>query len=456
VTESSGSSQTSGSSAPRPLLRTLGCGVLLLVPACAAVLAWLLLRTAPLSDRLVREATALEGAPRPRPSHVSPPNPGTFAQAVAPLLPAIRELPCPEPDSVPRPEDEENEAAWEKWSQASEKLHTQCLAAATGKAPLEQMPPPCRKALDEGRKVMRDVLAATHAETGGLPAGADNLRRNGLDSLAHVMELAALETRTLVAEGHALEAVDTCLDALALSRELSLGGGLEGSKLSASSQELVYRPCAAALDAAPVERKRQALTQLAQLSQGIASPAAVLREESVFHQLTTFGVDFLSREAIARLPPGGKALVGASGGWVYFTSRIGHPLLRRYIWRRNVSLFDHMLAVADLPPDDRKRAFARIDADHTLLAGYPGTVSALQYHRELAHLEPQRLRAAMLTALVQVDLGRAEQGRWPTTLPPEAAEQLALTVISEQQARLTPLDAGAAEHALVLTADSSP
>ncbi len=451
--ESSRSSQTRISTAPRPPPRALGCAVLLLIPACAGVLAWLLLRTAPLSERLVREANAFEGAPRPRPSHVSPPNPGTFAQAVAPLLPAVRALPEPEPDSVPRPEGED-EAAWDAWSRASEKLRTQCLAVASGKAPLETMPPPCRKALEEGRKVMRDVLAATHAETGGLPASADNLNRGGMDSLAHVVELAALETRILVAERHALEAVDTCLDALALSRELSLGGGLEGSKLSASRQELVYRPCAAALDAAPVERKRQVLTQLARLSEGRAPPSAVLREESVFHQLTTFGVDFLSREAIAKLPPGGKALVGASGGWVYFTSRIGHPLLRRYIWRRNVSLFDHMVAVADLPPDDRKRAFARIDADHTLLAGYPGTVSALHYHRELAHLEPQRLRAAMLTVLVQVDLARAEQGRWPTTLPPEAA--LTLTIVSEQQARLTPLDAGAAEHALLLTADSSP
>ncbi|WP_224244296.1 hypothetical protein [Hyalangium gracile] len=321
--------------------------MLLLVPACAGLLAWLLLRTAPLIDRLVNEARAMEGAVRPRPPHVSPPSPGTFA-----------------------------------------------------------------------------------------------------------VELAALETRIQVSEGHVLEAVDTCMDALALSRDLSLGGGLHGSQLSASSQQLVYRPCAEALDAAPVERKRQALTQLARLREGIAPPSAVLREESVFRQLTIFGPDFFPPEAISRLSPAARKLVDVHGGWSFFTHRIGHPLLRRYVWRRNSILFDRMVAVADLPPADRQRAFTRIDADHALLAGYPGTESAVQYHQELAHLEPQRLQALALIALVQVDIARTEQGHWPATLPAEPASPLSLNPIGEREARLTPTDAASAEHALTITADT--
>jgi hypothetical protein len=260
----------------------------------------------------------------------------------------------------------------------------------------------------------------------------------------------------LLAEGRAEEAVETCLDALAVSRELSLGGGLHGSQLSASSQNLTYRPCAAALDAAPVERKRRALAQLARLNEGRPSLSSLLREESVFHQLATFGPDFLPPEALSRLPPAGQALVKSRGGWFYFTSRLGHPLLRRYLWRRNVSLFDAMVAAADLPPDPRQRAFARIDADHSLLADFPGAAHATKLHGELEHLEPQRLQLEALAALVEADISRAAQGRWPSPLTSTSAERLSLQVFSEQEALLAPRDARLAEHALPLTADRAP
>jgi hypothetical protein len=269
------------------------------------------------------------------------------------------------------------------------------------------------------------------------------------------VELAALETWELLSRGKANMAVETCLDALALARELSLGGGLEGGERSAESQALVYRPCAAALDAATVERKRQALTQLALLRQGLPPLATVLREEAIRHQLVTFGLDFLTPEAVARLPPISRARVEAGGGYFYFSSRIGHPLLRRLVWRRNVASFDAMVATADLPPDERQRAFARIDADYGVLAGYPGMASAVGYHAELAPLDVQRFQLAALTTLVEVDLARAEQGRWPAALGPEVATRLALEGVSAGQARLVPQDATLAEHALPLTADAA-
>ncbi len=447
--------------ASRVPLWAIGGGVLLCILGCTGLLFWLMVRTGPLVERLIRESHAFEGAIHPRPAHVVPPISGTFAQAVEPLLSEGVELPEPELDSGARP-SRDDEAAWAAWSRAREALHEQCLDVASGKASLETSPPSCLQALEEGRELMRRLLVATHAESGGLPTGAGNLswtssftEPSRVRALSRTVELAALESRGLLAEGRSEQAVDTCLDALALSRELSLGGGLHGGKLSATRHDLAYRPCAAALDAAPLERKRLALQQLARLQQGWPSFSSMLREESVFHQLATFGPDLFPTEALPRLPPAGRSLLRARGGWFYITSRLGHPLLRQYLWRRNVTLFDAMAAQADLPPAERQRAFARLDNDYTLFGGFPGAVSASAYHLELAPLELQRLQAAMLVALVRVDLARAEQGQWPDPLPDEAGLWLRLEVLGSQEARLAPRDAALMDQALLLTADGA-
>ena len=461
MTDVSRSVATRQHPAPRLPLRAIGCGVLLFIPVCAAGLFWWMLRTEPLVERLVREANAFEGAAHPRPAHVIPPVSGTFAQAVEPLLPEVLQVPEPEPDSVARPQ-EDDEAASEAWSRAFTMLHEQCRKGASGMAPLETMPLPCRKELENGRELMRRVLDATHAEIGGLPAGVGSLSRSdfslhpsGMRALSRVVQWAALESRFLLAAGHPEQAVDTCLDALALSRELSLGGGLHGGKLSAKAQEAAYRPCAAALDAAPVRRKKQALEQLARLWEGLPPPSALLREESVFQQLAVFGPEFFPTEAISRLPPAGRTLITSRGGWFYFPDRLGHPLLRQYLWRRNVSLFDAMVSEADLPPLERQRTFTRLDAQYGLLASLPGAVHAVEYQRELAAMDVQRLQAVVLVTLVQVDIARVEQGLWPATLPEGAEQLLRLEVLSGQEARLVPGDAALEAHVLRLTADEA-
>jgi hypothetical protein len=115
-----------------------------------------------------------------------------------------------------------------------------------------------------------------------------------------------------------------------------------------------------------------------------------------------------------------------------------------------------MVGKADLPPTERQRAFARLDADHAFLAGLPGAMDAMEYHRELASVDAQRLQAVILVALVQVDIARAEQGRWPATIPNGAAQLLRLEVLSGQEARLVPGDTALEGHALRLTADEAP
>jgi hypothetical protein len=115
-----------------------------------------------------------------------------------------------------------------------------------------------------------------------------------------------------------------------------------------------------------------------------------------------------------------------------------------------------MIAKADLPPNERQRAFARLDTDHSLLSGYPGTVSALDFHQELESFESQRLQSLMLSTLVEVDIARAKLGHWPPALAPPAAKLLSLEVLSNREAMLTPRDAKFAGQALPLTADGTP
>ncbi len=275
--------------------------------------------------------------------------------------------------------------------------------------------------------------------------------------LEYLVDLAALETRLQLAEGHAEQAVDLCLDTLALSRELALGGGLEGYLRYADGMALTYRSCAGALDAASLERKRRALEQLTRVSEGLPLFSAVLREESVLDQLTYFGSTLLPSEAISRLPSAGQALAKESPGAVLFHSLIGdtHPLLRQHVWRRNVSLFDAMVETADLPRDERLKAFTGIEADHALLSKEPTAAHAMAYHRQLELLAPSRIQAAMLIALVQVDIARTEQGHWPATLPPDTAALLSLDIKSEKKAMLTPRELEFAMHALPISADGA-
>ena len=134
------------SASPLPV-RALGCGVLLFILVGAVGLVGWLLRIDPLVERLVSETNAFEGAAHPRPAHVIPPVPGAFGQAVGPLLPEVFKLPEAEPDSVSRPQ-EDDDAASEAWSRAFEALREQCRKVASGLAPLETMPTPCRNELE--------------------------------------------------------------------------------------------------------------------------------------------------------------------------------------------------------------------------------------------------------------------------------------------------------------------
>jgi hypothetical protein len=450
-----------GPTAFNPVLLWVSGGACLLFVCCLFLLFILMTRTEPLVQRLTREARAFEGDEWPRPSHFTPPVPGRFSEALTPLLPELEALPVLEPHPLASPHGEaESDEEAEAYSEAYDALEQQCLSVSRGEAPLGTAPWECLELLRENRELVHRVLATTRAETGGLPESLGSLARPGdteeplgLNLLERVVELAALETQVLIAGGRPLEAVDTCMDGLALSRELSLGAGMYGLELSALGHDTLYLPCAAALDTAPVERLHEAREQLSRLRQGYPPLSAVLREESVYQQLSTYG-DLLPPPAIDALPPAGQELATAYDSYYYYAPT-PYPRLRPYVWRRNAALFEAMVAVADLPAEQRRKAFSSIDARQ---GAVPEDLAwhAQDYSELAERLEPQRLQALALAALVEVKLARAERGSWPEALPSPLEGSFILVADTELEAWLVPVNEALGVRELRLTAQPPP
>lgn len=436
----------------RPLLAILGGSFAVIVAALGAV-GYLALRTGPLAERLVREAQVLARAGYVRPSHVTPALPGSFAEHLEPLMVEVLRASGPQP--------------------RGEAL-APCLSEAEG----SPLPAPCREALEEGRALMQQVLRATRAESGGLPewlgalahpshASARGLSARleggeGLHGLRHLAWLAALETRLLVARGQRVEAVDLCLDVLALGRELAAGTALEGQGLAADIYDAAWRPCAEALDAAPVERKRAAAAQLARLGEHFPPLSQALKEQSASLQLT-LSSGLLSGEHEAALPAITRpAPAPALAGFTLMSvpgTALTAPVDRRVLWHQAVRLYDELVAAADLPPEARRRAFTAL---HSRLQGhwrgrhfgeYLGT-EVTSAGGVAERMDVRRLQHDALLALVEVELERADKGRWPGTIPARFASTFVLKPAGPGEAVLEPCSSGLKAYALRVRADA--
>lgn len=451
-----------------PVLLWVSGSALVLFIIGAFGLFLLLTRTHPLAQRLAREAWSFHGDDWPRPSHHEPAVPGRFAQALTPLLPELELLPdpAPHPLTCPRSDDaldgdeEYYDSELVAYMDAQENIEDLCLRVSRGEEPLEAAPWECLDRLRTHRELVHRVLATTRTEIGGLPEQLGNLARASYDAseslhlLERVVELAALEIQVLRAEGRPEEAVDTCLDGLALSRELSLGAGMNGLELSAQSHDTLFLPCAAALEAAPLERQREALAQLARLRQGYPLLSAVLREESVYMQLGYHG-ELLSPPALNALPEQAQEFISDRDPVFFHKPLFISPRLQPYVWRTDVATFDEMVAVADLPLRQRDRAFASIDTAKSLM--FQDTAVRAQDYSERARLrDGQRYQVLALTAIVEAHLARAELGTWPEQPLPLASGTFFLEADNSLEAWLVPGPEVSGVPELLLTARQPP
>ena len=121
-----------------------------------------------------------------------------------------------------------------------------------------------------------------------------------LATAAYAGRMAALRMRAQLAFGQPVAAVITCVDVLALARDLSWGTGLVGRIAALSLSETVWGPCAAALSSAPSAAKRRAALALGLVAQGTPPLAVTFADTSVALRTQLFG-SYLS-EALPGLP----------------------------------------------------------------------------------------------------------------------------------------------------------
>ena len=433
----------------RPALLIIISSLTLILASLGLLLA-LRLRTGPLVERLSRDARVFEQESFPRPSHVLPATPGTVTQVLAPLRKDISEAyllgPFYNSDEV-----------------------DPCLSIITGREPVSPLPDECAQALEKGQALVRRVLEATRAELGGMPGMLRKPRVGymffhpfqGLPStmpvgteLLTLARLAALETRLLVSRGQTAEAVDLCLDTLALGRDLAIGSGVQARNLSFQTQTLAYRPCAAALAAASVERQRLTVEQLKRLSQGWPSLADTVRRESVACQLYMYG-GLLSPQQLDLLPPAAQALASNPAfGW---DQDLSSRMMAREMWRLTSEWFEAMKEAAAQPPATLTKAFGDVDARFKSQKGLGVAPPAVApYVSLVSQSELQRLQLDALRVLVQVHLTRSLQGHWPDDLPPPASEQFTLRVNPEGHVILAPRDPSFADQTLDLGTKAEP
>ncbi|MFL5356673.1 hypothetical protein [Archangium sp.] len=342
-----------------------------------------------------------------RPSHVDAPVPGTLAEALGPLMPELIAL----HDSEPK---------------LSEKVDAACTDVRNGVRPVSELPHECREALDRGRPLMQRALKASRAEVGGLPEGLrlfddpqHPYQRTGLSPLRRILELAALEARFQTARGEADAALETCLDGLALARDLSYGNALVGAMASVTSHRLLFFPCAEALDQASPGGRQRAEVALRRIRSSVAPLSTALCDERAYMPLYLAGGLF-ERSQLDALPAGARAVAtqmsAQSQAAISMPPILAHEV-RLHAWPLMHEHIGQAMAVMDLPPEQRNPRLA--EQTRALMSSWNPLIglireSTMSYGTFAARVDQQRAQLDLLLALALVKQQRAQSGTWPT------------------------------------------
>ncbi|HEX8440219.1 hypothetical protein [Archangium sp.] len=400
-------------STARTILTILGVTLLLLLVTLAGAYWRLGQRFRKAGDELVSEVHVLASLRRVRPAHTDAPTPGTFAQALGPLMPELLRLHKAEP-------------------RLEESITTACRDVREGKQPLAKLPRECRDAFDRGRPLMQRALLASRTEEPGLPEGLPALsdpshpnQKSGMVALQHVVKLAALEVRFQLQDGQADAALETCLDGLGLARDLGHGSGLIGAMVSASGYKILFPACTDALQRASPLGLKKATVALRRLREGLSPLSSAMREEHVFGPLYAFG-RLLDQDQLAALPADGRAIAAQGSLDVGVEIPFFAPVLMRHAMVEFMRLQGQMVPLVDLPLSARAARLGAVGREAVSSRNPLVGLGMPAFDTFAARADRQRAQVDLLLALALVEAYRAERGEWPSTLPPLYPERAVL------------------------------
>jgi hypothetical protein len=361
---------------------------------------------------------ALPVPPTTRPSHVSPAQAGTVADA---FERAFAEPHPKLPHSWIRGEPQE------------------CLEAR-GK-PLDALPKDCLEVIDAQVPWSLRLLAASRAEDATLPPELESwtysLEKKSPERDAAVLAISVVsyEVRRAVARGEADAALGWCADGLGFGRDVALRLGPSGTMFASYWTVLFLRPCGEAIDAASPTAKRTFATAVDSIAAALPSNARLLKQAVAEREVEIFGASFDDATLAALPQPVVKQLKDRNPG----ARRWLAPWARRETVREAAALRS-ILPAAELAPAARDAAFAV--AKERLAAFSPRELKVDELFERVDRL---RLMLTLLANAARLDAGDA-------TGP---AAGLALTVEGDAQV-LAPAAARLARHAVRLHKDPNP
>lgn len=251
---------------------------------------------ASLRDGLVADVLAVDQASWARPSHVPSPTPGTFGDAaevtvawllhgIEPLAPAevlLANPPAPAPPPSSRCDD------FVKDGFADRSISLGCIEESAARA--RQLAP---------------LLEATHAAAAGLPPslrGTDpSLTLPRSRAMFMALRDLEIEARVALASRRPGGALATCVDRLALVRDLTWGGLLLEDTIGQTSIAQVLTTCSVAADRVSLDRRALA-DALEAVQEGMPPFVHIARRETALIEVRAWGVE-LGEDERERLPP---------------------------------------------------------------------------------------------------------------------------------------------------------
>lgn len=395
--------------------------------AAALALAVLLaprLYVADLEDALVEEANAVVAAPRPRPSHVDAPRPGSLADGLRGPLPRY-------------------ERAWTSLQGAEPERAALLTAVAAGAQPVSALSRPVRSGLAAIDGELDAVLAASRAERADLGPDHDPwgpLRGGSWLGLQGAAKHAALRMRLASTAAERARAVVDCLDALALGRDAAVSGGLVGRMVRAGAIRTLTAACAEAIAGLTASGATDAAARLRRIRDAVPSYGAMLREEMVQVRLLAYGRD-LPEAKKARLLARPRAF--ADDASMAATDRLGR-WRNRLGWRDLRRFQERLVEAGARPAPERDASFAAIDHTPALVAllftGAAGPDAVESYARYARRDAAAELELDLLVAAAAARAARAQAGTWPSSagalvaaglLRPDEAGRLGRLVMAE-------------------------